>query len=177
MIKIVQKNDKVLRQNTKDIPVSEITTLKIKKILKEISSALKSQSDGVAIAAPQIGYKLSIFVVSGKIFHKDFVRGEKEFEKVPKKEIPRDLVFINPRISKLSREKGWLPEGCLSVRWLYGKTYRSKKAIITAYDEKGKKFQRGASGLLAQIFQHETDHLKGILFIDHAKDIREELPK
>ena len=177
MIKIVQKNDKTLRQNTKEIPVSEITTPKIKKILKEMSSALKSQSDGVAIAASQIGYKLSIFVVSGKIFHKDFVRGEKEFEKVPKKEIPRDLVFINPKISKLSREKVWLPEGCLSVRWLYGKTYRSKKAIITAYDEKGKKFQRGASGLLAQIFQHETDHLKGILFIDHAKDIREELPK
>lgn len=177
MIKIVQKNDKVLRQNTKEIPVSEITTPKIKKILKEMSSALKSQSDGVAIAAPQIGYKLSIFVISGKIFHKDFVRGEKEFEKIPKKEIPRDLIFINPKILKLSREKMWLSEGCLSVRWLYGKTHRSKKAIITAYDEKGKKFKRGASGLLAQIFQHETDHLKGILFIDHAKDIKEELPK
>ena len=79
MKKIVQKEDKVLRQHTKDIPISEITTLKIKKILKEMSSALKSQSDGVAIAAPQIGYKLSVFVVSGKIFHKDFVRGEKEF--------------------------------------------------------------------------------------------------
>lgn len=51
-----------------------------------------------------------------------------------------------------------------------------KKATITAYDENGKKFTRGASGLLAQIFQHETDHLKGVLFIDHAKDIKEELP-
>ncbi len=177
MIKIVQKEDKVLRQNTKEIPVREIVSSKIKKILKEMSAALKSQSDGVAIAAPQIGYKLSIFVVSGKIFHKDFVRGEKEFEKIPDKERPRDLIFINPKISKLSREKEWMPEGCLSVRWLYGKTYRSKKALVTAYDENGKKFQRGASGLLAQIFQHETDHLKGILFIDHAKDIKEELPK
>jgi peptide deformylase len=177
MVKIVQKNDKVLRQNTKDILVSEITKPKIKKILKEMSSALKSQSDGVAIAAPQIGYKLSIFVVSGKIFHKDFVRGEQEFEKIPEKEIGKDLVFINPKISKLSREKEWMPEGCLSVRWLYGKTHRSKKALITAYDENGKKFQRGASGLLAQIFQHETDHLKGVLFTDHAKDVREELPK
>ena len=68
-------------------------------------------------------------------------------------------------------------EGCLSVRWLYGKTYRSKKAMIIAYDENGKRFQRGASGLLAQIFQHETDHLKGVLFTDHAKEIKEELPK
>ena len=177
MKKIVQKGDKVLHQNTKEIPISEITTPKIKKILKEMSSALKSQSDGVAIAAPQIGYKLSIFIVSGKIFHKDFVRGEKELEKISDKETPKDLVFINPKISKLSREKEWMPEGCLSVRWLYGKTYRSKKAMITAYDEHGKKFQRGASGLLAQIFQHETDHLKGVLFTDHAKDVKEELPK
>ena len=176
MKKIIQKEDRVLHQKSKEIPISEIKTLKIKKILKEMSQALRGQSDGVAIAAPQIGYSLSIFVVSGKIFHKDFVRGEEEFEKVSTEEMPADLVFINPKISKLSREKEWMPEGCLSVRWLYGKTYRSKKAMVTAYDENGKKFQRGASGLLAQIFQHETDHLKGILFIDHAKDIKEELP-
>jgi peptide deformylase len=177
MKEIVQKENKVLHKQAKEILVSKITSPKIKKIIKEMSSALKSQSDGVAIAAPQIGYPLSIFVISGKIFHKDFIKGEEEFKKVPAKEIPKDLVFINPKILKLSKEKEWLMEGCLSVRWLYGKTHRSKKSIITAYDEKGKKFQRGASGLLAQIFQHETDHLKGILFIDHAKDIKEELPK
>jgi len=177
MQKIVQKDNKVLRKEAKEILVKEITTPKIKKVLKEMSLALKDQSDGVAIAAPQIGYSLSIFIVSGKIFHKDFVRGEAEFEKIPEKEIPKDLVFINPKISKLSREKEWVPEGCLSVRWLYGNAFRSKKATVTAYDENGKKFVRGASGLLAQIFQHETDHLNGILFIDHAKDIREELPK
>ena len=142
-----------------------------------MSAALKSQNDGVAIAAPQIGYSFRIFVVSGKIFHKNFIKGEEEFKKVSNKEIPKDLVFINPKISKLSREKEWVPEGCLSVRWLYGKTFRSKKATITAYDENGKKIIRGASGLLAQIFQHETEHLDGILFIDNAKDIKEELPK
>lgn len=177
MKEIVQKNNTVLRQEAKEILIRDIVTPKIKKVLKEMSLALKSQNDGVAIAAPQIGYPLSIFVVSGKIFHKDFKRGEEEFKKIPKKEVLKDLVFINPKISKLSREKEWVPEGCLSVRWLYGNAFRSKKATITAYDESGKKFTRGASGLLAQIFQHETDHLKGILFIDHAKDIREELPK
>ena len=85
----------------------------------------------------------------------------------------KDLFFINPKISKLSREKDWVPEGCLSVRWLYGMTFRSKKATITAYDENCKKFTRGASGLLAQIFQHECDHLDGILFVDRALDIVE----
>jgi peptide deformylase len=157
-----------------------------------MSAALKSQNDGVALAAPQIGYSLQIFVVSGKIFSADFSRAGSLSASTDAAlplgssacETPRsgnfaekDMVFINPKISKLSREKEWMPEGCLSVRWLYGKSFRSKKATVTAYDENGKKFTRGASGLLAQIFQHETDHLKGILFIDHAKDIKEELPK
>ncbi len=168
-----------------EIPTVKIKTLKIKKILKEMSAALESQSDGVALAAPQIGYPLSIFIVSGKIFDKDFLTnrkerfsGEKKVDDVKKvKSKAKDWVFINPKITKLSKDKEWLPEGCLSVRWLYGMTYRSKKATVSAYDENGKKFQRGASGLLAQIFQHETDHLKGILFTDHAKDVKEELPK
>ncbi len=176
MKEIVQKNDLVLRKEVKEIPIKEITSPKTKKILKEMSLALKSQDDGVAIAAPQIGYSLSAFVVSGKIFLKDFIKGEVESKKNREEKTPKDLVFINPKISKLSREKNWVPEGCLSVRWLYGNTLRSQKATVTAYDENGKKFTRGASGLLAQIFQHETDHLNGILFIDHAKNIREELP-
>jgi peptide deformylase len=174
--KIVQKNDAVLRKEAKKITLQEIKTPKIQKILKEMSEALKSQDDGVAIAAPQIGYSLSIFVVSGKIFDEDFLSEDRsKFEN--KKNLPPDLIFINPVISKLSREKVWVPEGCLSVRWLYGKTHRSTKATVTAYDENGKKFTRGAAGLLAQIFQHETDHLKGVLFIDHAEDIKEEKPK
>src|SRR3989344_5423830 len=175
MKKILQKQARVLRQTAKEVLVEKIKTAKIKKILKEMSSALKSQDDGVAIAAPQIGYALRIFVVSGKIFAKDFGKSREErllnqnniVKKIETKEKIKDLIFINPKISKLSHEKEWMPEGCLSVRWFYGKTLRSKKATITAYDENGKKFTRGASGLLAQIFQHETEHLNGILFIDH----------
>ncbi len=144
-----------------------------------MSNALSSQSDGVALAAPQIGYGLRIFIISGKIFEDDFVRNSKKEAGAPvpsvnKKPAPKDLVFINPVLSKLSKEKEWMAEGCLSVRPLYGKTHRSKKALVTAFDENGTKFARGGSGLLAQIFQHETDHLDGILFIDHAKEIREE---
>ena len=182
MRKILQKDEKVLREIAQEIAIKDIQTTKIKKMLKEMSLTLKSQNDGVAIAAPQIGYSRRIFVVSGKIFNPNFITNrEKRFsEEIPKdqvetiKEAIKDQVFINPKISKLSREKAWMPEGCLSVRPLYGKTFRSIKATISAYDENGKKFRRGASGLLAQIFQHETDHLNGILFIDHAKDVKAE---
>ncbi len=195
MKKILQKQEKILRRIAQEVLVNDIKKNKIKKVLKEMSEALNSQNDGVAIAAPQIGYPLRIFIVSSKILRTESSRSgslsdsaESALPLGPSAcETPgsensvlqdlKDLVFINPKISKLSREKQWIPEGCLSVRPLYGKTFRSKKATITAYDENGKKFTRGASGLLAQIFQHETDHLDGILFIDHAKDIREELPK
>lgn len=182
MKKILQQKEKVLHQKATEVSIADIKNTKIKKVLKEMSTALASQDDGVAIAAPQIGYALRIFVVSGKIFATDFSNTPPRSD--PSQSTPpsqgeknlKDIIFINPKISKLSREKEWVPEGCLSVRWLYGKTFRSKKATITAYDESGKKFTRGASGLLAQIFQHETDHLNGILFIDHAKEIKEELP-
>ena len=180
--KILQSEEKVLRLTAKEVPVKEIVSPKIKKVLREMSAALRGESDGVAIAAPQIGYSLRIFVVSGKIFNEDFpanreqrLKSEKSANEITKAENKiKDSVFINPKILKLSREKEWVAEGCLSVRPLYGKTHRSKKALIAAYDEKGNKFTRGSSGLLAQIFQHETDHLNGILFIDHAKEVKEE---
>lgn len=177
MKEIVQVNTlkgKVLHKIAEEVVLAEIPNKKIQKILTEMSEALNSQGDGVAIAAPQIGYSLRIFVVSGKVFDEDFLAGRQagNTKNVEKKFL--DKVFINPRITKSSREKEWMPEGCLSVRPIYGKTFRSKKTYIEAYDEKGKKFKMGGSGLLAQIFQHETDHLNGILFIDHAKDLREE---
>ena len=68
-------------------------------------------------------------------------------------------------------------EGCLSVRWLYGKVERAEKITVRAYDENGKPFTMGASGLLAQAFQHEIDHLNGILFIDKATDLKEMIPE
>ena len=84
-----------------------------------------------------------------------------------------DLVFINPEIVKASKEKKEVDEGCLSVRWLYGKVRRSARVTLRAYNEKGERIERGASGLLAQIFQHEVDHLNGILFTDKAKEVWE----
>jgi len=170
MHKIVQKDDPVLRKKAENIPTKDIASAKIQKILKNMNAALAEQKDGVAIAAPQIGVPLRIFVVSGKVTapegFEEAVASNKHYD---------DLVFINPEITRLSREKYWIPEGCLSVRWKYGKVCRAKKASILAYNEKGEKISRGASGLLAQIFQHETDHLDGVLFIDKAKDI-EEIP-
>ncbi len=167
-IPIVQKGDPVLRQVARNIPLTEIKTSKIQKILADMSAAMETQDDGVAIAAPQIGVPLRIFVVSKKV--QAYNLGKENLTADDLKDF-KDEVYINPEITKLSRQKVRLDEGCLSVRYYYGKVERSEKATVTAYDENGKKFTRGASGLLAQIFQHETDHLNGILFIDKADDL------
>lgn len=162
---IVQRENPVLRETAKTVPLADIGGEKISKILKDMSSAMALQKDGVAIAAPQIGVNLRIFVVSGKLL--------KEADKSFKGDGLTDLVFINPEIVKISKEKKDVEEGCLSVRWLYGKVRRAVRATITAYNEKGEKVERGASGVLAQIFQHEIDHLNGVLFIDKAKEVWE----
>jgi len=173
MIEIIQKNNKVLRDISEAVPVKEIPSPKIQKIIRDMKEALESQEDGVAIAAPQIGVSMRIFVVSHRAFE---IPPKTDSEKTEYSQ-KGDPVFINPKILKLSKKKEMLDEGCLSVRWLYGSVKRSINATVEAYDEKGNKFTRGAGGLLAQIFQHEIDHLNGILFIDKAKDVQEVLPE
>ena len=154
--KILDRDEKILRETAKSIPIKDISSKKIKSVLERMENALNGEADGVAIAAPQIGESLRIFLVREGISDKK--------------------VFINPEVTKRSRKKRSVEEGCLSVRWLYGEVNRSEKVTVKAYDENGKKFERGASGLLAQIFEHETDHLDGTLFIDKAKNLRDAPP-
>ena len=165
--KIVQQENPVLREIAKEVPLKDIQSVKIQKVLRDMKKALATQGDGVAIAAPQIGVSLRIFVVAGKVLHplwkKDGI--------LPEGEVVDDLVYINPVVTKVSKSKKWMHEGCLSVRPLWGEVERSTHATVTAYDHTGTKFTRGAGGLLAHIFQHETDHLDGVLFIDKARNV------
>jgi peptide deformylase len=163
MIKIVQQENKVLREVASEVSASEFGTPELTHLTEKMSAALAREDDGVALAAPQIGVSKRIFVVAKKIF-----------EDNPPKE---DLVFINPVITASSRSKKVLEEGCLSVRWFYGEVKRAEKVTLEAHNLEGRKFVRHASGLLAQIFQHEVDHLNGTLFIDKAKNLQEIKPE
>ncbi|MEA2714977.1 MAG: peptide deformylase [Candidatus Parcubacteria bacterium] len=161
MKEIVQRDHPALRAVAEAVAHKDISSEKIDGIIADMKKAMSSQKDGVAIAAPQIGVSLRIFVVSGA-FMKQVVKSYKGDGS--------DMVFINPEMIKSSREKKEVEEGCLSVRWLYGKVKRSARVTISGFNEKGEKIERGAGGLLAQIFQHEIDHLNGILFTDRAKE-------
>ena len=167
-ITIVQSGDPILRKKATPVKHEDIASARIQNTIALMKAAVDSQHDGIAIAAPQIGESLRIFVVSGKIMREadQKYKGKEDY-----------LVFINPKILKLSKKMQDEEEGCLSVRWKYGKVKRAQKATISALDENGKQFERGASGILAQVFQHETDHLDGKLFIDLARDVHDLPPE
>ena len=158
MTKIVQMGNKMLRKKAEEIDLGDITSPKIQKIIVTMNEALATQNDGVAIAAPQIGSSLRIFTVSPIVFEES---GN------------HPLVYINPVITQRSEKTKWLHEGCLSCRWKVGEVERSLSVTIEAYDEHGNLFTESADGLLAHIFQHETDHLDGVLFIDKARKLRD----
>lgn len=79
-------------------------------------------------------------------------------------------VFINPEITKLEGEIEEDYEGCLSIKNVYGKVPRHTKVRVKALNINGKEIRITAEGFLARVFQHEIDHTKGKLFVDHIKD-------
>lgn len=169
-IEILQKENPILRDVSCLVPESEIKGSDIKKIISDMKKAMDSQSDAIAISAVQIGKPVRLFIISKKIY-------EVLEENPGASNGKEDLVFINPKIVKTSKEQQNLEEGCLSVRYFYGKVKRPKKATIEWTNEKGEKLSRGVSGLLAQIVQHEHDHLNGVLFIDKATELVEVTPE
>lgn len=164
--KIIQLGDERLRVVCDPIPPIEITSEETKTILKDLDEALKSQKDGVAISAPQIGITKKIFVIGGMVFDTEYQNQIREF---PNPEIP-NRYYINPEIIEYSKETGEMEEGCLSIRGVYGKVKRPKKVVVRFYNEQGEYLEEIASGFLARVIQHEYDHLHGVLFIDKATE-------
>lgn len=160
MARLVPQNHPVLRQIAEEVTKEEFENGFVKKLLKDMRAALKSYNAegfvGVAIAAPQIGVAKRVFLVEDQSEDRD--------------SLPH-LVAINPKITKTSQKSDLHGEGCLSVPDHYGAVRRYKNVTLRALDEYGQEYERGAGGLLAQIFQHECDHLDGTLFIDRADKV------
>jgi peptide deformylase len=138
-----------------------IITPEILQIIEDMKQATinwdrsRDHEVGVAMAAIQIDRLYKIVVVRNNYEDKE------------------DLTFstfINPEITKLEGAIEEDFEGCISVKDIYGKVPRFTKVKVKAMDERGRLFRITAEGFLARIFQHEIDHTKGVLFIDHIKD-------
>jgi len=167
---IVQDGAKVLRDTAKPVPEELFGSAKLATLIADMTEVLDQEPEGVALAAPQIGVPYRLFIVR-KDRTLPLPPAPPEGQPVPPPP-PADVqVYINPEILKTSRKKARMDEGCLSVRGVYGTTKRHERVTIKARHDDGKPFQRGAGGIMAQIFEHEIDHLNGILFIDHAEHL------
>ena len=147
--------DPVLREKSKRIRTIDGS------IRKLIDNMLDTMYDapGAGLAAPQIGVPLRLIVI-----HQP---GNEEDEEEQEKE---DIVLINPEIV---RQKGEceVQEGCLSYPGYVGDIMRAESVTVKGRDRKGKECRIKAEGFLAQVLQHEIDHLNGTLYIDHLENI------
>lgn len=149
--KIRVYGDSVLRRKAK--PVDDVDE-RIDQLVQDMFAALDVEG-GVGLAAPQIGVSLRVIVIS-----------------VPSEGGPRnELALINPVITSA---EGWQEseEGCLSVPGIYEKVQRRAKVAVEGLELSGAPFKAEYEGLPATVFQHEIDHLDGVLFIDRLSPLK-----
>lgn len=135
-----------LRQ--KSLPVEEVTD-EIRTLIENMYETMYA-TEGVGLAAVQVGKLLRLFVLDDQDGHK--------------------MAFINPQIISTSSETCKIDEGCLSIPSIYEGIVRPSKVTVQALNEKGRPFTVEADGYFARIIQHEYDHLDGILYIDRGEE-------
>ncbi|MBI5306371.1 peptide deformylase [Candidatus Wolfebacteria bacterium] len=138
------------------------------KIIKEMKETML-QASGIGLSANQIGLNIRMFVAL--VPEKPLKRDEKNKIIMPSPDEAKFYAIFNPEIIKTSKEKSIIEEGCLSVPGIYGEVERPEKITLIGQDKNGKKIKIKSEGLEARVFQHEIDHLNGILFIDRCKKV------
>lgn len=154
MLKIRIYGDPILRQKTKDVAVFDASL----KVLAEEMVAAMRDAEGLGLSANQVGHSVNIFVLDWEAMGKPLGW----------------QAFVNPRILEAQNER-LLEEGCLSFPGIRDKVKRFEKVRLKAQDLEGKPFEIEAEGLLAEAFQHEVDHLNGVVFIDRMPSGTREL--
>ncbi len=145
----------ILRKVAKKVTALELRMPLTQQLIDDMLETMYA-APGIGLAAPQVG-------VSKRIFVADVA--DEEGQRKP-------YVFVNPVITELQGEET-ATEGCLSLPGILGDVTRAQSCVVTGWDRHGRKVRVEASGLLARCFQHEADHLDGILITDKATNIRE----
>lgn len=163
LLELTRFGNPILREAAQRLSTEAILSADIQQLIADIRYTNKTKAYGVGLAAPQVGHPLALSVI-----------GIKPTPTRPNLE-PFDQVIINPSYEGIGRRIGmW--EGCQSAgsgdNLLYGKALRYKKIRATWFDEKGAQHQETLDGFVSHVFQHETDHLNGVLFIDKVSDRR-----
>jgi len=156
---IVTIGDPRLRERTREIAPDELASAPVQELIDDMIET-KRAHDGAGIAAPQVGEPLRIAIaeVAGRSPRYPY-----------KPEIPL-TVIVNPVLEPVGDETVAINEGCLSVPDLRGEVARRLRVRVRYLDRDGAERELIASGMTAGTFQHEVDHLDGILFCDRVSD-------
>lgn len=144
---IITNPNPLLRNKSAELDFSKYSKKEINKLCDSMTATML-ESDGVGLAAPQIGKNIRVVIVNTA---------------------DGPISLINPKITKKSLIKEWGEEGCLSVPDVFGQVKRHKKISCQYFNQSGKNIKLKAEGLFARVIQHELDHLDGILFIDKMR--------
>jgi len=158
---IVHHPEPVLRKRAK--AVGEVTD-DVRAIARRMLD-LMDQARGIGLAAPQVGLGWRLFVCHVPAAE------DRVLESDPLQATGAPMVCINPVLSEASRDLVPYEEGCLSLPEITGDVRRPSEITMTATGLDGKAFTRRAAGLLARCWQHEVDHLDGVLIIDKMSPI------
>ena len=169
ILPIVAYGDPVLRKVGKEIS-EEYPDLDV--LIANMKQTMYNAS-GVGLAAPQIGKAIRLFVIDASPFAED--EDLEEEERTVLKGFNR--VFINPKIVEEEGEEWVFNEGCLSIPDVREDVWRKPNITITYQDEQFKTHTENLSGLAARVFQHEYDHIEGVLFTDKLSSLKKRLIK
>lgn len=158
---IVFLPDPVLRRKARKVTKFDAD---LQKLIDDMVETLR-EAPGVGLAAPQVGVGERVIVVEYNIDEDD--------EESPKKL----YTLVNPEIVQVSEEKVEGVEGCLSIPSLVGEVDRHTRIVVKALNRRGQPVKIKAEGWLARIFQHEIDHLEGIMFTDRASKVWKPSPE
>lgn len=154
--KVLKYGSTVLRQHSKEMSKTE----DIEKLTVTLFDTLRKEG-GIGLAAPQIGVLKRIFIMDSSPIGED----DESVDRFKR-------TVINPVIISRSEATSIYSEGCLSVPGIYEEVVRSEKISVKYLDESFNPVEREIDGIEARIFQHEFDHLDGVLFIDRISPIR-----
>ena len=156
---VIQLGNPILRRQFQ--PVVNVQDARIQQLIDDLI-ATAIQTNGVGIAAPQVAEPDRLFIVAS--------RPNPRYPHAPEME---PTAMINPRILSHTDErvKGW--EGCLSIPGIRGLVPRYQAIEVEYSDRDGKQHQREFTDFVARIFQHELDHLDGIVFLDRVENTQD----
>jgi peptide deformylase len=157
VLEIRKYGDPVLRQRAETVTVFDEKLARLAADMMETMAA----ANGVGLAGNQVGVLKRIFVADTASFE---LTGKK-------------IAVVNPEIVFRSSDEVTEEEGCLSVPGVYAEVRRPKKIKLAGQNLKGEKMELDAEEMIARVFCHETDHLNGVLFIDHLSALERDLLK